>query len=296
MVEGRLSASARREGAILHRFGVDRDGVMVWGRVKEKAAAAAQYQANVYEGSTEDPALLEWDAPGVYRARLYPIGPGESRRVVVRYAEWLGRTGAARRAPALRVSDGRGGRGGIAAAHRGAEGTLRSRQGAARKEVRVGMAGRAKGIRIVVRAQDHVPRADLAVELFDDGPGEPRALPAPPRAGSRRAATAATRRCARKWPREEADYVLVPVRAEQVPLAAAAGSIWRSSIDTSAATEPAALAIARAATAACSRISATPIARRCWAGDDELRPVVADRNGARQGRRAGAARVLAGAG
>src|SRR5213079_2851219 len=73
---------------------VDRDGVVVWGRVKEKAAAAQQYQQNVYQGSTEDPALLEWDAPGVYRAKLYPIGPGETRRVVVRYAEWLGRTGA----------------------------------------------------------------------------------------------------------------------------------------------------------------------------------------------------------
>ncbi|HYQ15295.1 MAG TPA: VIT domain-containing protein, partial [Polyangiaceae bacterium] len=81
------------ERAILQRFGVDRDGVVVWGRVKEKGAAAAQYQANVYQGSTEDPALLEWDAPGVYRARLYPIGPGETRRVVVRYAEWLDRTG-----------------------------------------------------------------------------------------------------------------------------------------------------------------------------------------------------------
>src|SRR5262249_40831913 len=81
------------EGAVLHRFGVDRDGVIVWGHVKEKQAAAAQYQQSVYEGSQEDPALLEWDAPGVYRARLYPIGPGESRRVVVRYGEWLARTG-----------------------------------------------------------------------------------------------------------------------------------------------------------------------------------------------------------
>ncbi|MEP7125071.1 MAG: VIT domain-containing protein, partial [Byssovorax sp.] len=71
------------DGATLHRFGVDREGVIVWGHAKEKAAAAAQYQANVYAGSKEDPALLEWDAPGVYRARLYPIGPGESRRVVV---------------------------------------------------------------------------------------------------------------------------------------------------------------------------------------------------------------------
>ena len=83
------------ERATLERFGVDRDGVVVWGHVKERAAAAQQYQQNVYRGSTEDPALLEWDAPGVYKARLYPIGPGASRRVVVRYAEWLDRTGPA---------------------------------------------------------------------------------------------------------------------------------------------------------------------------------------------------------
>src|SRR5687767_1917339 len=93
-VEGLYSFRAPA-GATLHRFGVNRGGELVWGRVKEKAAAAAQYQSNVYEGSTEDPALLEWDAPGVYRARLYPIGPGESRLVVVRYAEWLDRTGSA---------------------------------------------------------------------------------------------------------------------------------------------------------------------------------------------------------
>ena len=29
-----------------------------------------------FTGLIEDPALLEWDAPGVYRARLYPIGGG----------------------------------------------------------------------------------------------------------------------------------------------------------------------------------------------------------------------------
>ena len=84
------------DGATLHRFGVDKDGVIDLGprQGEGRGRRAARYQANVYQGSTEDPALLEWDAPGVYRARLYPIAPGETRRVVVRYAEWLGRTGA----------------------------------------------------------------------------------------------------------------------------------------------------------------------------------------------------------
>ena len=43
----------------------------------------------VYQGSTHDPALLEWDAPGRYHAKLYPIPAGATRRVRVRYAQWL---------------------------------------------------------------------------------------------------------------------------------------------------------------------------------------------------------------
>ena len=38
-----------------------------------------------------DPALLEWEAPGAYQARIYPIKNGESRRILVRYSEWLER-------------------------------------------------------------------------------------------------------------------------------------------------------------------------------------------------------------
>ncbi|MBL8681818.1 MAG: AgmX/PglI C-terminal domain-containing protein [Myxococcales bacterium] len=76
-------------GAVLQMFGVDRRGQIVEGIVKEKQQAAAQYQAQVYRGSTHDPALLEWDAPGRYHARLYPIAGGSTRRVRVRYAQWL---------------------------------------------------------------------------------------------------------------------------------------------------------------------------------------------------------------
>ncbi len=40
------------EGAVLHRFGVDRDGAVMWGHVKEKAAAAAAVpQANDLPGA-----------------------------------------------------------------------------------------------------------------------------------------------------------------------------------------------------------------------------------------------------
>ncbi len=77
------------EDAVLQRFAVDRDDRLVDGYVRERAQAQQAYEQQVYRGSTEDPALLEWDAPGSYRARIYPIYAGETRRIVIRYAEWL---------------------------------------------------------------------------------------------------------------------------------------------------------------------------------------------------------------
>ena len=71
------------EGAILSRFAIDRRGRFVDGYVKERETAQRDYQAQVYEGSTKDPALLEWEAPGSYKARLYPLPPGSSRRVLL---------------------------------------------------------------------------------------------------------------------------------------------------------------------------------------------------------------------
>ncbi|HVY27172.1 MAG TPA: AgmX/PglI C-terminal domain-containing protein [Polyangiaceae bacterium] len=261
------------ERAILQRFGVDRDGVPVWGRVKEKAAAAAQYQANVYQGSTEDPALLEWDAPGAYRARLYPIGPGETRRVIVRYAEWLDRTGEQGRRRLYTYP----------MAADGSEDSLPhveelkvsfdlSRAGA--RDVRVGMAGVRSGDTLVVQAHDFVPRADLALELFDEGVQEQRAYRAahsvdlaalPPEARSAAAQKA----------QGEADYVLIPVRPQEVKLPAG-GLDLVVVIDASAATEPATLSIARAATTALLSHLGEEDRALVLAGDDGLRPVVPD--------------------
>jgi Ca-activated chloride channel family protein len=259
------------ERSILQRFGVDRDGVVVWGRVKEKAAAAAQYQANVYQGSTEDPALLEWDAPGVYRARLYPIGPGETRRVVVRYAEWLDRTGenAERRLYTYPM------------AAEGSEGSLPhveelkvtfNLERAGARDVRVGMDGVRTGESLVVRKHDFVPRADLALELLDDGPKQQVAYRAshvvdfealPPEA----------RAAASKKAEGEADYLLVPVRPSAAKLASG-GLDLAIVIDASAATDLATLSIARAATSALLSHLGEQDRAVVLAGDDALRPVV----------------------
>lgn len=259
------------ERAILQRFGVDRDGVLVWGRVKEKAAAAAQYQANVYQGSSEDPALLEWDAPGVYRARLYPIGPGETRRVVVRYAEWLDRSGEAGRRRLYTYP----------MAAEGAEDSLPhieelkvtfdlARAGA--HDVRIGMAGAQSGDSLVVREHDFVPRADLALELLDDGVTKQRAYRArhsvdlealPPEARGAAAEKAAS----------EPDYVLLPIRAENAKLPSG-GLDLAIVLDASAATEPATLSIARAATSALLAHLGEQDRVVVLAGDDSLRPIV----------------------
>ena len=279
------------DGATLHRFGVDRDGVIVWGRAKEKNAAAAQYQANVYAGSKEDPALLEWDAPGVYRARLYPIGPGESRRVVVRYAEWLGRSGpnGERRLYTYPM------------AAEGAEGTLPvieeltarfDLDKAAASDVRVGMTGVREGNTVIVREHDLVPRADLALELFDAGVSAPAAY----RAGhalSLDTLPPKERDAAIQKASAEADYVLVRLRPGDIP-APQGGLDLAVIIDTSAATDPASLSVARAATAALLAHLGEGDRAAVWAGDTGLRPVVAELAGFAAVNDASRRRILAG--
>lgn len=263
------------QGASLHKFGVDREGVIFWGYVKEKQAAAAQYQSNVYQGSKEDPALLEWDAPGTYKARLYPILPGQSRRVVVRYAEWLGRTGVKgeRRLYTYPM------------AAEGAEGSLPHieeftasvdfmRAGA--REVRVGMSGVREQNSVTIRAQDFVPRADLAVELFDDGLLAPRGYTAKHSMDLETVQPSERSEAARRA-KTEADYIVVPVRAADAPLAKG-GLDLAIVIDTSAATDAPSLAIARAATAALLAHLGKDDRVAVWAGDTGLTPIVPGRD------------------
>lgn len=259
------------EGAALTRFGVDRGGVIVWGRVKEKKAAAQQYASNVYKGSTEDPALLEWDAPGVYRAKLYPIEAGVTRRVVVRYTEWLQRTGdrGQRRLYTFPMA---------------AEGTEESlphieffgatfdlsRAGAT--EVRAGMHGALEKDKVVIRAHDLVPRADLAVELFDAGVTETRAFRASHGVDDEVVAPD-DRAEARSRARGEPDYVLIPVRATDVPRPEG-GLDLVIVVDTSAAMDDASLSIARAAVQAMLAHLGDQDRAIVWAGDAKLRPVI----------------------
>ncbi|MBK8251604.1 MAG: hypothetical protein IPK82_02920 [Polyangiaceae bacterium] len=263
------------EGATLHKFGVDRGGAIAWGRVKEKEAASTQYQSNVYAGSTEDPALLEWEGPGVYKARLYPIGPGEARRVVVRYAEWLGRTGpkAERRLYVYPM------------AAEGSEGSLPAIEdlsilidlaASGAKDVRAGMNAARAGNLLVVRDHDVVPRADLAVELFDSGPMGQVAYTAP-HSVDLDTIPMTERAEATERARTESEYVIVPVRAADVPLLQG-GLDLAIVVDASAATDTPQLALARAQVAALLAHLGKDDRAVVWAGDVSLRPVVAGKD------------------
>lgn len=57
---------------------------MVSGEVLDAAAARRVYEEIVRR--QRDPALVEWIGRGLLRARIFPIAPGERKKVVVRYA------------------------------------------------------------------------------------------------------------------------------------------------------------------------------------------------------------------
>ncbi|MFW5740598.1 MAG: VIT domain-containing protein, partial [Myxococcota bacterium] len=258
-------------GAMLHRFGVDRADGIVWGYVKEKEQAAAQYQRHVYTGSREDPALLEWDAPGVYRARLYPIEPGHSRRVITRYAQWLPRTGkkGERRLYVYPMAA----EGDEDSLPRVEELTVAlDLEDAGAQDVRVGMDGTRDGHRVVVRAHDFVPRADLAVELFDGGIKTARAYRAE-HAPDLDVLPPEERREALRAGESEQDYLLVPLRRNALPQPEG-GLDLIIVVDSSAATDSASLSIARSATKALMAHLGHDDRVAVLAGDVGLRPVV----------------------
>ncbi|MDQ3033219.1 MAG: hypothetical protein M3Y87_12445, partial [Myxococcota bacterium] len=147
-------------GAVLQRFAVDRNGTMAEGYVREQQQARAAYDAQVYRGSTDDPALLEWDAAGSYRARIYPIAAGEVRRIAIRYAEWLApvRDGGPR---LYRYPMAAGDR----APHVQEMSFVADLSRAGASEVRAGMGAVVENDSVVLRRSDFRPRSDLWLEL-----------------------------------------------------------------------------------------------------------------------------------
>jgi Ca-activated chloride channel family protein len=158
-VEGLYRVSVP-ENAVLERFAVDRNGSLVDGYVREEAQARAAYEAQVYRGSTLDPALLEWDAPGQYRARIYPIAAGEIRRIAIRYAEWLPR--AYEGGPYLYRYPMAAGAG---APRIGELSFVADLRDAGASSVRAGLGATVDSARVELRRSDFSPRSDLWMEL-----------------------------------------------------------------------------------------------------------------------------------
>jgi Ca-activated chloride channel family protein len=145
------------------------------------------------------------------------------------------------------------------------------------KDVRAGMAGVRDGDALVIREHDLVPRADLSVELFDDGLPQARGYQAhhvvdaetlPP----------TERAEALKRANGEAEYVLVPLDGASDGAPEPLGLDLAIVVDTSAATETAALAVARAATGALLAHLGNNDRAVVWGGDASLRPVVPGRD------------------
>ena len=66
-------------------FSVETNGVLVKGEFTERHQASTQYTEAKATGHS--PAILEWVDSHTYRARIYPVPAGGTRRVVLRYVE-----------------------------------------------------------------------------------------------------------------------------------------------------------------------------------------------------------------
>ena len=227
------------EGAILSRFAIDRRGRFVDGYVKERETAQRDYQAQVYEGSTKDPALLEWEAPSSYKARLYPLPPGAARRVLFTYSEWLQPHGEGNTLRSYRYPMG-GPPGAAAPLIQELDVEVDAGTSGA-KEVRAGLGSLLSqdGRRVVLERTDYVPSADLVVELV----GQPRP---PDVARAYRVPHQVPSRPGARTTRDESDYVLIRTLPVAAPVASAATPLdLVLLVDVSAATDATHLAMAR---------------------------------------------------
>src|SRR4051812_41233459 len=80
-------------GAAFRDLKLSIDGQMVSGETMNAVEARRIYEEIVRR--QRDPALVEWMGKGLLRTRIFPIQPGEERRVIVRYEMVAGREGDA---------------------------------------------------------------------------------------------------------------------------------------------------------------------------------------------------------
>ncbi len=75
-------------GSTVSGYALDVQGQMVEGVVVDKERARYIFETEVRRSI--DPGLVEWSGGNVFRTRVYPIPPGGSRTIVIRYVSLLG--------------------------------------------------------------------------------------------------------------------------------------------------------------------------------------------------------------
>jgi len=92
-MEGRFSAILP-EGATVSRFAKEVDGHLVEGEVVERQRAHRVYDEILHE--MRDPAMLDQEAGNRFSARVFPIDPGATVRLVLGYSQLLRQVGGER--------------------------------------------------------------------------------------------------------------------------------------------------------------------------------------------------------
>lgn len=146
------------EGAVVSGFAVDRGNGL-------EVATPSALQADAYTLPwipRAETVRLAYDAPGVYRAWVSPIAPGQTIKVQISYSEWLDREGERRRyVYPMAPQDGQ-------VSPLIGEFSLRVDTSAANVgTLRAGMGARSESGGVVLRESDLRPRADFYLDLFE---------------------------------------------------------------------------------------------------------------------------------
>lgn len=176
---------------------------------------------------------LTWDGPERVRARIFPVLPGSTVRVRVRYTEWLDRQDDRRTYVYPMRAEGD-------APLLGEFVLTVDTRGARAGALRAGMGAAEESGRVVLRRSDFRPRADFYLDLYEPEGQEPTSAATAYRIGGQASAPVAE---------GEHDYVLVDVPTASIGAGAEGDTSATPAIvlllDVSGATDPEDLEIAR---------------------------------------------------
>ncbi|MDB4949682.1 MAG: hypothetical protein JWM27_2331, partial [Gemmatimonadetes bacterium] len=169
-MEGRFSA-VLPEGATISRFAKEVDGRLMEGEVVERLRAHQVYDQILHE--MRDPAMLDQEAGNRFSARVFPIAPGGTVRLVLAYSSLLRLVGGERSwSLPLRGLP----KVGLFTFH-GSFRALPGEAGRAETFVQAAGAGRVRdagGVRVIDRSdEDFVPQRDLQVSWRPDASAAP---------------------------------------------------------------------------------------------------------------------------